>query len=217
MNHAAFLTAAVGLCTVASAQQCEIYVIGPSSLWWGQTFTAQVWGAIGGEPYLPGTSAIAAFGIDILTAHGGFGIESMTGPTIAPWAADFGVEGELVGTDIIGTSGGQLPNLYGILNPNINMSDPILLFTFDVTIRRHWWGSMTFQPANPDPNGGLAFYPISTEPLSIAAPNDPGTTLTFNDWTLNVLPTPASLMPLAWLGLVAVCRPGRTRSQGVIA
>ncbi len=46
--------------------------------------------------------------------------------------ADFASNGSVVGADVIDTSGGQPAILFGLLNPNINISNQILLLSFDL-------------------------------------------------------------------------------------
>lgn len=187
--------------STAAAQDFHIWLNAPNSVLAGDTYTIEVWGSVAGGSWVQGTSAIAGFGIDILNVEGA-GIISALGPTvISPWAAGFGTNGTIVGADVIDTSGGQLANLFGFLNPNINMSNPIMLFKFDVTTMFGTSGWITYTPGNPNPNGGLSYYVISTDGASVIAPNDPGTTLTFAGIETFVVPTPATLALLALGGL----------------
>ncbi len=189
--------------STAAAQDFQIWLNAPNSVMAGDTYTIEVWGGVSGGSWVTGTSAIAGFGVDVLNL-GGADLIGLLGPTvIAPWAAGFGSNGIIVGADVVETSGGQLANLFGFLNPNINMSNPIMLFSIDVTTQVGTTGWITYAPGNPNPNGGLSYYVISTDGASVIAPNDPGTTLTFAGIETLVIPAPATLVLLALGGLCA--------------
>ncbi|GAB4384687.1 MAG: hypothetical protein Kow0022_08010 [Phycisphaerales bacterium] len=198
MKNVFAIAAVAGLAGAAVAQDFTIYAVAPASVNPGDTFQVQFWGSIEGAPFVAGTSAVAGFGVD---AIGSGNIASVSTATIAPWAAGFGVAGTVSGDDVVGISGGQLANLFGFLNPAIDLSNPIMLFTIDVTAGAS--GSITYVAGNPNPNGGLSFYPVNTDGASIVAPNDAGTTLTFLSATTQIVPAPASLALLGLGGLVA--------------
>lgn len=197
------LAAVAGIAAAATAQDFEIYMVAPAEVAQGATYTVEVWGSVSGGSWVQGTSAFAGFGIDAIATAGGEGVSSITTSTIATWAAGFGQNGVVNGDDLVGTSGGQLANLFGFLNPSINMGNPLMLFSFQVTLDAGFAGSVTYTPANPNPNGGLSYYPLSTDGASVIAPNDAGTTLTLTGATTRVIPAPASLALLGLGGLVA--------------
>ncbi|MCL4220820.1 MAG: hypothetical protein KJZ65_05580 [Phycisphaerales bacterium] len=203
MKTAFALAAVAGIAAAASAQSFEIYMVAPAQVAQGATYTVEVWGHIVGSRWVQGTSAFAGFGIDAIASSGAAGVASITTSSIASWAAGFGSNGIVQGANLVNTSGGQLANLFGFLNPNINMNNPLMLFTFDVTVSNSYVGNITYTPANPNPNGGLSFYPVSTDGASVIAPNDAGTTLTLTGATTQVIPAPASLALLGLGGLVA--------------
>lgn len=197
---------ATGGGSLASAQDFDIYLMMPQWVIGGESFTVEVWGQISGGTWVDDTSAMAGFGVDVLNTGGAMFVNSIGGSVIAPWAAGFGTDGTISGIDLVGTSGGQLANLFGILNPGIDMSNPILLFTFDVHTLAGPQGLLTYTPGNPNPNGGLSFYPISTDGASVIAPNDVGTTLTFYGATIWVVPEPSTLALLAVGGAIMLRR-----------
>lgn len=190
----AVLVLGLSLSQAAAGQathQADIWIVGPSltEVHWWTTIRLEVWGQFESPAFIPGTSAMAGFGIDIENTLGG-GEVSVSNVQIGGWAAAFGQTGQIDGSDITGVSGGQLANLFGILNPGIDTSNPIRLFTFDVEIDTP--SAIHFQPVNPNINGGLSFYPDSTDGASIVAPNDPDSSLTLNGWSW-VAPTPSGL------------------------
>ncbi|RMH09885.1 MAG: hypothetical protein D6695_12370 [Planctomycetota bacterium] len=191
------ITAVAGLAGAALAQDFVIAASAPAAVNPGETYTVEFWGSVSGAPFVDGVSAIAGFGVDAL---GSGSVASVTDANIAAWAAGFGVSGVVMGSDVVGISGGQLANIFN-LNPGIDLSNPILLFSIDVTAGAS--GSITYVAGNPNVNGGLAFYPDSTQGASVVAPNDAGTTLTFIEATTTIIPAPASLALLGLGGLVA--------------
>ena len=203
MKTAFALAAVAGIAVAATAQDFEIYMVAPAEVAMGASYTVEVWGSVSGGTWVQGTSAMAGFGIDAIATDGAAGVASNGGSVIATWAAGFGTNGTVSGANLLGTSGGQLANLFGILNPTINKNNPIMLFTFNVTLDGAFAGSVTYTPANPNPNGGLSYYPLSTDGASVIAPNDAGTTLTLTGATTRVIPAPASLALLGLGGLVA--------------
>lgn len=202
MKNAIALAVVAGLAAAATAQDFEISMVAPESVAPNSTYTVEVWGSVSGGSWVDGTSAMAGFGIDAIATAGADLVSTNAGSVITTWADGFGTDGTVNGADLLGTSGGQLANLFGILNPGIDMSNPILLFTFDVSVGGEA-GSITYTPANPNPNGGLSYYPVSTDGASVIAPNDPGTTLTLTGATTRVIPAPATLALLGLGGLVA--------------
>jgi hypothetical protein len=198
MKNVFAIAAVVALAGAATAQDFTISASAPASVNPGETYTVQFWGAVSGSTFVDGTSAIAGFGVD---AMGSGSVGSVTAATVAGWAAGFGVAGVVNGANVEGISGGQLANLFGILNPAIDLSNPIMLFSIDVTAGAG--GSVTYVAGNPNVNGGLSFYPDSEDGASVVAPNDNGTTLTMVSATTQIVPAPASIALLGLGGLVA--------------
>jgi len=179
----------------------EISIIGPDSTHPPGRFTLEIWGSFSSPDFIDGTSAMAGFGIGIETTGLAGAPWSIDEIQNAPWATGFGHIGTIDGTDVEEVSGGQLANLFGILNPDIYLSNPILLFTMTVESPSSP-GYLELTPMNPNPNGGLSFYPDSTDGASIVAPNDPGTSIHFESWSWQV-PAPSSIACLALWGMVS--------------
>lgn len=209
MNTLMAFTAACGLAGSAMAQDFEIFLVAPDEVF--SAYTVEVWGQVAGPGWFDGTSAVAGFGIDIIATQGGGLVSSVTtahnsGGGITLSDAGFPPGG---GPDLLGVRGGQLANLFGFLNPNIDLSNPILLFTFDVTLTSEF-GIVEYTPSNPPPTGGLSFYPDSTQGTSVIAPNDPGTTLTLTG-VRTLVNTPAA-GPLALIAMAGMCPRLRRRA-----
>jgi MYXO-CTERM domain-containing protein len=202
MKNAIAIAVVAGLAAAASAQDFEISMVAPESVATNSTYTVEVWGTVSGGSWVDGVSAMAGFGIDAIATEGASLVTANGGSVLSGWASGFGTDGTVNGADLEGTSGGQLANLFGILNPGIDMNNPILLFTFDVSVGAAG-GSVTYTPANPNVNGGLSYYPDSEDGASVIAPNDSGTTLSLVGATTRVVPAPASLALLGLGGLVA--------------
>jgi len=190
MNRTAQVSALLSLLTVSTAwsQVFTIWAEAPEAVDPGETFSVEFWASVEGEPWEDGVSAFAGFGID---AIGSGDVVSVTAAVLEDWAAGFGTQGSINGINVEGVSGGQIANVFDCLNPNINMNNPIRLFSIEVMAGLG--GSIAYTPANPNINGGLSFYPNSQDGASIVAPNDPGTTLEFFGATTRIVPAPAAL------------------------
>jgi hypothetical protein len=199
--------AVVAIASPAWGQVFTIWAEAPETVNPGETYTVEFWGAVEGDPWVDGTSAIAGFGISAIATEGSGLVVTNHGSVISNWAAGFGTNGTVVGSDLFDTSGGQLAALFGGFPPP-DPSNPILLFTFDVTVG-DLAGAVTYTPDGPNVNGGLSFYPDGQDGYTIIAPNDPGTTLVLVGATTRVVPAPATL-GLVFAGL---WRPGRRRRR----
>ncbi len=166
----------------------------------GETASFAVYAEWDSPEFINGFSATAGFGIDIITAHGMDNVASMSNLQYADWAVGFGSTPDYIGADILNISGGQLANLFGILNPGIDMSNPIELFTFDVTWSSGPLGVTEITTGNPNINGGLSFYPDSQDGASIIAPNDPDTELVMG--SIIFFPAPATAAPLLMMAMI---------------
>jgi hypothetical protein len=197
----------VGCAGSACAQATHdafVWIEGPGAVTPGSTFTLDVWGRFESPAFVDGVSAIAGFGMDVICTAGRDEVVSVDGPD------GFGgivlESGFAAGPDLLEVRGGQLANLFGILNPTIDLSQPMHLFSFEVTVGD--FTQLAFTPANPGPDGGLSFYPDSTDGGTIVAPNDADTTLTMVGWSYEVPgPGPGGMAVVA----VAVVGRGRRR------
>lgn len=196
---------ALALASPALGQVFTIWAEAPEAVNPGETYTVEFWGSVEGDPWVDGESAIAGFGISAIATEGSGLVVMNHGSVISDWAAGFGTDGTVVGPDLFDVSGGQIASFFGD-GYYPDTSNPILLFTFDVTVG-NTAGAVTYTPNNPNPNGGLSFYPDGNDGASIIAPNDPGTTLLLEGATTRVIPAPATL-GLVFIGLWC---PGRRR------
>jgi hypothetical protein len=198
-----FGLAALGIAASASAQtHTGTFAIQHTSGFYspGETATFAVFAQWDSPAFIDGLSATAGFGFDIVTAYGLDNVASMSNLQYADWAAGFGVGPDYTDTSILNISGGQLANLFGILNPGINMNNPIELFTFDVTWSSGPLGVTEIATSNPNINGGLSFYPDSQDGASIIAPNDPDTELVMG--SIIFFPAPGTAAPLLMMAMI---------------
>ncbi len=191
----------VSAATGQAIHNAYIWIEGPNHvLAPNTTYTLEVWGRIESSAYVEGVSMMAGFGIDVLNLAGASSIASVSNVSIEIRAEQFGTLGLVIGHDVIGTSGGQLPLLFGILPPYPpDVRNPIPLFQFDFTTGDGRLEHISFSAANPNVNGGMMFYPNRYDGASIIVPNDADTALHLSGWT-SVIPAPGS----AILGLAAV-------------
>ena len=166
----------------------------------GEEFTLEVWGGVAGSQWVSGTSAMAAFQVDMLGS----------GPIGSAYDLQFGSlnlfpSGSIVGANALGIRGFQLFNFNGS-NPAIDLSNPVLLYSMKV------WadalGTIVYTPSVTVPGQTLLFYPDSTQPFVIAA--QPvglhGPRLTLSGVTVQVVPAPATLGLLVLVGGASVRR-----------
>jgi MYXO-CTERM domain-containing protein len=207
MQAAAVVVAAVAGGALAQATDtATIWIEGPDEVLPDSTYTLEVWGRWESPSFVDGVSAFAGFGIDMHVTEGREDISSVGGVQIAGWAAGFGNNGIIEVVDILGASGGQLANLFGILNPTIEMGNPLLLYSFEFTTETGPLTVLEFSPANPNPNGGLSFYPVSTDGASVIAPNDAGTELVLVPWRYEVPGPGGAAVVLAAAGVIGTRR-----------
>ncbi len=183
-----------GLAAAASAQDFTISASAPATVNAGDTFTVEFWGSVTGTEWVQGTSAMSGFGID---AIGSGSVASVSSANVASYLAVGVLTGTVNGASVEGIVAGQIANVFN-LNPGINMDNPMFLFSLEVTAGG--LGSITYIGGNPNPNGGLSFYPDSTDGGSISAGVDAGTTMNFTGATTQVIPAPASTLALIGLG-----------------
>ncbi len=195
--------AALALASTAWGQVFTIWAEAPEAVNPGETYTVEFWGSVEGDPWVDGVSALAGFGVDAL---GSGPVASVTTATIADWASDFGMEGQVTGIDVLAISGGQYSLI--VFQPDFNWDNPSILFTIEVAASNAP-GLITYVPGNPNVNGGLSFYPDSQDSASIAAPNDSGTMLVLIGATTQIVPAPATL------GLVFAGLFGSGRRRGL--
>lgn len=201
--------ALLGLTTVASAQATHhgyMWIEGPSEvLAPNTTYTLEVWARFESPAWVGGVSMIAGFGSDILNVGGGSFVSGVSNVRFEEWAVVFGNVGEIDGNDIIRISGGQRPG--GWVDPPDSPPPPpeeslTRLYTFDFTTGTGPLGAISFAPANPNPNGGLSFYPAWTNGASMVFPNTPGTALHFDGWTSTV-PSPGAIAAFITMTLIS--------------
>ena len=200
MKNLFAIAAVAGLAGASMAGGFTVYAVAPAVVNPGDTYTVEFWAEFSDARFINGTgvgtSAIAGFGLDALGTGNIAGVSTASINASLLFGSNTGVAG---GGNVTGIIGGQLANLFGFLNPNINQNNPIRLFSIDVTAGAG--GFITYTAGNPNVNGGLSFYPDSQDGASIVAPNDPSTSLNFIGASTFVVPAPASL---ALLGLGAM-------------
>ncbi len=200
------ISLALTLCAVpASAQEIHngfVWIEGPDEvLQPNSTYTLEVWGRWDSPAFIQDESAMAGFRFNIFNTVGRDQVDYMSNVQVSGWAAGFGASaGEILIVDVLGVRGGQLANLFGILNPDINLNNPIPLFTFDITTANVPVTDIEFTPSVSDPDGGLLFYPDILDGATISAPDDPDTTLTITPWAYQI-PNPMSTTPLFLLAM----------------
>lgn len=197
MKRLIFAGLAAVLCAQAAGQAVHhgyVWLEGPEGvLAPNTTYTMEAWGRWESPLFIDGFSAMAGFGFDVInTAGSGTQVASVSNVQFFLWDGLWGTQGTIVGTNITGISGGQIPNP-GIVPiwPFMDLRNPIPLFTFTFITADAPIVHLGFEPMRPHPMGGLSFYPNATDGASIIAPNDEGTALHMIGWEY-VVPSPSS-------------------------
>ncbi|MCB9837127.1 MAG: hypothetical protein H6808_10425 [Phycisphaera sp.] len=165
------------LATQASAQSVSVDVVAPSSVAPGETFVAAIRAAVS-----PSSSihAVAGIALDFEVQSGQDKVDSLSSPSFL-FMTD-GTRVSSVGIDAItGIVAGQWANIAGS-NPDLSTANPITLCTIEVTVSPTATVGETIQliAANPHPAGGVFLYDDANPLQIVAAPNDAGTSITFN-------------------------------------
>ncbi len=202
MNKVFAIHAVVVLTGIAAAQQEEFVIaaVAPATVEGGGFYEVQFWADFSNTGFVDGLSAISAFAVD---AFGNANAAAVSDFLYADWVAvdPNNPEPTINGVNVEDIYGGQLANLFGILNPDIDLSNPILLFSFTVEATYNYGSVITYTAGNPHPNGGLSYYPDSEDAATIIAPNDANATLSFISANTTIIPAPPSI---ALLGLGAL-------------
>ncbi|MEO1128079.1 MAG: dockerin type I domain-containing protein [Planctomycetota bacterium] len=175
MRLSRFAAGIAALCTSAAfGQNVTVNVTGPATANPGDTVTVTVSATVDS---LPG-GAIGGYGLDVAaTANPGAvsGFAAAVSPTLTL--------GTVAGTPGAGVLdrviGGQLSNVFN-LNPSIDTSTTLTLFTTDVTIDAGATPgtTITIDVSPTAAGGGVYLYPDTTAGASVLAPTDGGTSLT---------------------------------------
>ncbi|MEN0019301.1 MAG: hypothetical protein AAF747_00290 [Planctomycetota bacterium] len=150
----------------AIAQSVRVYVETPESAAPGSTITATVKAEMLG---FDNDAAIAAFGFDLLSVGDDAAVDSISPATIP--TLTFGARpGTEAGNNLLRVVGGQPADVFG-LNPSVDRSNPMTLFTVEVTLDNYSDGSsVTLAPVRPDYRGGVIIYPDASRGRSVVAP-----------------------------------------------
>ncbi|MEM9083557.1 MAG: hypothetical protein AAGB34_08175 [Planctomycetota bacterium] len=174
----AALTAAAGF---ASAQAVEVAVTTNDTPAPGGTITVDVTANMTG---FSGTPAFAGYGLDLDVTAGTAGA---AGFSTATSGASLQI-GTLAGT-VDGTTGldravgGQVSNIFNV-NPSVDTSSSVLLFSADFTIDAGCTEQITIG-ASVASNGGVVVYPDANAGTNVFAGESGGPTLSFTDLVID--------------------------------
>jgi hypothetical protein len=174
MSFSRLVACAAALCaSTAFGQNVTVTLLGPATASPGETVTVTVSATV---DTLPG-GAIAGYGLDVAATAGASAVSGF-----APAASPSLTLGTVAGTPGPGVLtrvvGGQLANVFS-LNPGIDTSTTLTLFTTDVTIDPGATpGTTVTIDVTPITGGGVLLYPDTTAGTSVRAPADGGTSLT---------------------------------------
>ncbi len=147
-------TAAAALCLAASAdaQTVEISASAPASVTAGDSYTVDIIATVTG---LPVGGAVAGVGLDALNTGGAPNVLSITSATFGTFNVGTKV-GTPNGADLESVVCGQLPDVIGV-NPGVDTSASIVLFSFDVQTEVVASGDIIYTPGNVAPGGFLIY------------------------------------------------------------
>ena len=175
------------LASTALGQSVTVSVEGPATAAPGDVVTVEVYAEV--ASLAPG--AIGGYGLDLDITANASAVSNLTAATTNP-TLNLGVlPGTASATGIERAVGGQLANVFS-LNPGIDTSSKILLFTTDATVDAAAAdGTVVTFAASIANNGGIVIYPDANAGANVNAPGDAGTSVSFVDYDLTVSAPPA--------------------------
>ena len=180
MHMPTLLTAVGVLAGTSLAQSVTIEVQGPSTAQPGEVVSVAVRATLAGFP----GGAIGGYGLD-LDVTAGRSLLSGVSPATSPALTVGVLPGAASTAGIERAVGGQLPNVSGI-NPGVDTSSTITLFTADVTIDPGAAsGDVTLTPAFAE-SGGFVVFPDASSGANLRAPGDAGVAVTLLPLTIGV-------------------------------
>jgi hypothetical protein len=184
MTMAAILAAFAA--PTALAQTVTVTVEGPANANPGDVVQISVFAE---SLDLPSSGAIAGYGLDLSVTAGSSAVTGLS-PAISPVLV-LGTQPGTPGTSTLQRAvGGQLSNLFG-LNPAIDQSSKILLYTTDLSIDAGAGSGteITLEASNSS-NGGVIIYPDVAAGSNYVAGEEPGSSVSFVPLTITLAPTP---------------------------
>jgi hypothetical protein len=156
----------------------------------GDSATISVYGSWAGITPGPNGSAVAGFSLDVLASGAPASLSIASAATVNAPLADFGVAtGSPSGADLLGVMGVQFP---GIIDPVLDPSNPILLFTFQV--HAFGLGTLTYTAGPAGALGdALTVYTDAFSGAFLPAPSSAQPEYHFGSVSLLVVPAPAGL------------------------
>ena len=197
MKNAIAIAAVAGIASAATAQSISV-TAAPSTINPGESYTVTITAdSTGVVPSGDNGVAFAGFGLTISVDNGVIGLaDGDTSSLNQSYLFGAGVTGNGDGSfEIVG---GQTANLFGLLNPGIDLSTSVQIISFEVTGAAE--GFSTVSVATTDGRDfGAAWYPDSQAGASVELQVSESA-------TVEIVPTPAAVGLLGLGGLVAARR-----------
>lgn len=164
-------------------QGVEVRIEGPLNITPGDTLVLSV--VAQAEPSSL-IHAIGGFAFDVLVMEGSGELSNLAAPVVGAFDRGYRLDGVGV-TGIEGIVGGQYPDISGS-NPSINIQNPVVLFTFEITADADAEAgqAITITPGNPAIAGGIFVYPAIGSTTVLSVPSTAGSSLEFTPLTLMV-------------------------------
>ena len=185
----------------ASAQQYTVSLSGPDTVNAGDSFTVSVYASWDGVA--AAGDALASFG-QIVTAVSGGDYATITSVSVnTPFQ---GFDTTSYSASALDVNAGQLANLFGVLNPAIDMSRPIELYSFNVTVAGNapTGTEISYDITASNSLPVISVFPDAFDGITVSSDiGDQG--LTINRSLTTVVPAPGTLA-IASTGLLAAAR-----------
>jgi hypothetical protein len=172
----------------------EIWIEAPEQVLAGDRFTIGIWGEVSGSVLGEGDGAVQNILADVVAT----GLNASFSTASMPFLGGIqdGTPTENALRDVVGTNDPVIWNLF-------TTSNPLLLFTTEVTTETGAYGDLTLSIEPPAQWGGIVMtWWVDNNDLTSISDTDPGSTRNITSATFNVIPSPGtgSLLALAAFG-----------------
>ncbi len=192
--HLSVIVVGVSATPILADAVFNIWIEAPEQVLAGDRFTIGIWGEVSGSVLGEGDGAVQNILADVVAT----GLNASFSTASMPFLGGIqdGTPAENALRDVVGTNHPAIWNLF-------TTSNPLLLFTTEVTTETGAYGDLTLTIEPPAPWGGIVMtWWVDYNDLTSISDTDPGSTRLITPATVNVIPSPGAgpLLALAVFG-----------------